>query len=96
VDVDPAANEIGGDIRLKIGEGQDEIARPHSRWRARLVAASQAAGPAARKCLSRNVSTALKPGQDNGPEHRARWKVPPTDPLPISATMLRPVSAALT
>jgi hypothetical protein len=25
VDVDPAANEIGGDIRLEIGEGQDEI-----------------------------------------------------------------------
>jgi hypothetical protein len=28
-------------------------------------AASQAAGPAARKCLSRNVSSALRPGQDN-------------------------------
>jgi hypothetical protein len=25
VDVDPAANEIGGDVRLQIGEGQNEI-----------------------------------------------------------------------
>jgi hypothetical protein len=56
----------------------------------------KATGPAARKCLGRNVSSALRPGQDNDPEHRAQLEGGANRPLPISATMLARVSTAST